>query len=149
MAKVKCCHCAFESSARGIRTHMAVQHGALSPPESFGRPKGPVCPLCGWVHVDSDEAPREGPVYGRKSFERGKVAAVIGTIPRGGRRVKIGEITVPEGVTRISKVGFSFDFCKGPFTGARDAQGRRYCLSCRRLHKVIRVRGSGPKRPYT
>ncbi len=145
----QCCHCAFESSPRGVRSHIAVQHRAIAPPKSFGRAKGSVCSLCGWAHVDSDNAPREGLVYGRKRFERGKIAAVMGTIPKGGRMVKFGELTVPEGVTRISKIFFSFDFCKGPFSGAPDAQGRRNCLSCGRRHNVIKVGGQGPKRPYT
>lgn len=138
----QCCHCAYKSSAQGVRTHIAIQHRALSPPKVFGRPKGPACALCKWIHVDLLESPRQGPVYGRKRFEHGKIAAVLGTIPRGGRMVKFGELTVPKGVTRLDKISFSFAFCTGPFSGAPDAQGRRYCLSCRRRHNRMRRVGS-------
>ncbi len=144
---VKCCFCSYVSSARGIQTHIAKAHGSLSPPRMWGRPKGPVCELCGWIHNDTDETPREGWANRRKRFERGKVVAVMGTVPHGQGFVRLGEVTVPKGAKAITKIGFSFQPCRGPFSGPGDEQGRRYCKSCGRYHFVAadtRRYGAGP-----
>lgn len=136
---VKCCYCEYESSAHGVRTHIARVHSSLAPPRSWGRPKGRVCGLCGWSHTDVDDTPRPGWSNRRKRFERGKVVAVMGSIPSNARFLKLGEVTVPEGVSRISKIGFSVQFCRGPFSGPPDERGRRYCVSCGRPHLVPRI----------
>lgn len=101
---VQCCHCSYESSARGIRTHIAKAHSNLSPPRVWGRPKGPVCEFCRWVHNDTDETPREGWAERRKRFARGKIAAVMGFMRAGQGFVTLGEIAVPKGAKTLAKI---------------------------------------------
>ncbi len=144
---VRCCFCSYVSSACGIRTHIAKAHSNLSPPRTWGRTKGPICVFCGWAHNDTDETPREGWANRRKRFRRGKVAAVMGSVPHGQGFVKLGELRVPKGAKAITKIVFSFQLCRGPFSGPRDHQGRRYCTSCGRCHHVVRVKPLILKRP--
>ncbi len=97
--------------------------------------------------MEVDETPREGLANRRKRFERGKVAAVMGSVPPGAGLVKLGEVTVPEGVTHIRKIAFSLDFCRGPFSDSSDGEGRRYCITCGQRHRVILMKTLALKRP--
>ncbi len=133
---VKCCYCEYESSAHGVRTHIALVHSTLAPPRSWGRPKGRVCALCGWSHTDVDDTPRPGWGNRRKRFERGKLGAVLGSVPPRSGFFKLGELKVPEGAKRLKRITISIEPCRGPFLGPRDEQGRRYCVSCERCHLV-------------
>jgi len=132
----RCCFCDFESSENAVRTHIAKFHAALSPPKAWGRAKGRPCELCGWTHTAADETPREGWARRRKRFQRGKVAAVLGSLPSPGRFHTLGQITVPPGVTRITRISLGIESCREPFAGPPDPQGRRYCLKDRRYHFV-------------
>ncbi len=127
----KCCFCAYRGTARAVRTHIAVGHPELRPPISFGRPKGVVCPLCGFVH---DDVARPGWASRRKRFERGKVVTVLGDVAPNVGFQTLGEITVPPGVSNIKRIELKLSMCRGPFVGPEDSDGRRFCLTCKRPH---------------
>ena len=117
-----------------MRTHIAKSHGTPSPPRIWGRAKGPACALCGWIHADLDDAPREGRAIRRKRFQHGKIGSVLGIVPEPDGVYELGELTVPKGAKRIKRITISLEPCRGPFLGPPDGQERRYCDMCKRFH---------------
>ncbi len=76
---------------------------------------------------------------------RGQLAAGFSApirIP--GEWTQLGTLTVPPGVTKITKIAVSVKQCEGPFVGPADGQGRRYCVRDQRPHFDVRT-GPLPK----
>src|SRR2546422_1299180 len=105
MEKVTCCGCDFESSDRGVRVHMAVQHPEIVAASRaiFGRTPKATCPRCRMFH---DPTPRPGWAEKRRRIERRRSFLMGGRAPKGhgGRAITLGTTKVPQGVSRISKI---------------------------------------------
>lgn len=101
--KEQCCFCEYVSSEKGVRTHIPLAHPeivAIRKIVMHGRPKLEACKLCGMVH---DDFQRPGHLDHRRKLERPKAAVFVGRIPKdhGGEELRLGTLTVPDGVTRI------------------------------------------------
>ncbi len=127
----KCCFCAYKGNTRSVKTHIAVAHQLLRAPNSFGRPRGAPCPLCGFVH---DEIARPGWAIRRKRFERGKIVSAVGAVAPNVGLQTIGAFEVPRDASRIKRIEVRLSPCRGPFMGHEDLDGRRFCLTCKRPH---------------
>lgn len=77
---------------------------------------------------ESQDLVRGHPVRGRLAVG---VSAPL-RVP--GQWTPLGTVTIPPGVTRIKQLVVSVKHCRGPFLGAPDRQGRRYCVTDRRPH---------------
>lgn len=126
-----CCFCAYTGTTRAVKAHIASAHAHLRPPNTFGRPKGVPCPLCGFVH---DDIARPGWAIRRKRFERGKVVAATAGVLPGGHFQTIGTFAIPPGARRIARIELRVSPCRGPFLGREDRDWRRFCLTCKRPH---------------
>jgi len=105
MEKVTCCGCDFESSDRGVRVHLAVEHPEIMAVSRrlFGRTRKDACPRCRMFH---DPTPRPGWAEKRRKLERRRSFVLAGRAPKGhgGRVITLGTTKVPEGVSKISKI---------------------------------------------
>lgn len=81
----------------------------------------------------SREVLREHPVRGQL------VIGVSAPIRVPGQRTSLGTITVPPGVTKITRTAVFVKHCGGPFHSPRDGEGRRYCVTDRRPHFDVRA----------
>ena len=129
-----CCICPFSGTERAVRAHLAKVHPNLIAPAVAGRAAGPTCHLCGYVH---DPIDRPGWATRRRTYSRGKIAKLAAAMDSRKGSLRLGEVRVPKGVTHVSGVSVLWEPCIGPYVGAPDDQGRRFCQKDGRYHHLV------------